>query len=180
MTELYNKSQGGWLEVEKQFDGIPSTITEEGDLSSGELNICLKGVLKKWSEWERFFEDADHIYWSEASQHLASVSGLLRVIPKSSLYVALDKGNKLLVYLDPFAIEKTFGEDVKVQMERDTEELYSLKRPTLSDNVRTFSVQKNRELNNFDEDQCGVDHLGHWVSRGDFPYICKLGQSTCF
>ncbi|KAL8920489.1 MAG: hypothetical protein Q9208_006238 [Pyrenodesmia sp. 3 TL-2023] len=162
LEDLYAKEQPAWSAIVGQFDAASAnTGLQKGDPEVGTVGSVLKTIIdKKWSVWD----DADLTYLRKLNDHLVDTAGLLRVVPSSLIYIALDRNGKILIYLDPIAVQRTFGNETKLRMERDTKDLYDLKPPTRAKNVRTTSQSKNEERNGFQPDQCGVDHLGHWVS----------------
>ncbi|KAL8941462.1 MAG: hypothetical protein Q9211_001818 [Gyalolechia sp. 1 TL-2023] len=98
---------------------------------------------------------------NERNQYLAVSSGLLRSIPDDIIFIAGDRDDNILVYLDPIAVPVAFGNEVKARMERESIRFFSLKKPELNKrDVRHASQQRHRERNGFSQDQCGVDHLG--------------------
>lgn len=106
---------------------------------------------------------------NERSEYLASSFGLLRSIPQTCIYIALDKNDKVLVHLDPLGVERAFGKKVKTRMERDSILFYYHKKPERNFNKRHASTSEagNRRRNNLLESQCGTDHYGHRVSVRD-------------
>lgn len=99
---------------------------------------------------------------NERNEFLATKSGLLRAIPSDFIYMAGDKDDKVLVYLDPIGIPYAFGQTVQTQMERDSIRFYSLKNPVYpkgSKDVRHISQERHMQRNGFVQDQCGVDHI---------------------
>ncbi|KAI4121785.1 MAG: hypothetical protein LQ338_006174 [Usnochroma carphineum] len=167
LDRLYGMGQQGWLQVASRYDQVSgTTAAQTGDHDPRSLTHFVKEVSNRWSRWMYLFEDADHRYLSKANEYLASTPGLLRIVPESPIYIALDKKNKLLIYLDPEAVQRTFDETIKAQMESDTEALYALKPPAKQANARTLSQNQNEERNGFKKDQCGVDILGHWHEQG--------------
>ncbi|KAL8899636.1 MAG: hypothetical protein Q9207_006096, partial [Kuettlingeria erythrocarpa] len=168
VKNLYAKGQPTWSEIEARFDAtFVATAAQEKDPESVSLSSVLTELVKKkWSGWLHRFEDANLVYLGKLNDHLVDNSGLLRVIPESSIYIALDENYKILVYLDPSAVHRTFGDETKRRMERDTKDLYDLKPPTRAKNARTTSQVDNEKRNGFKTDECGVDHLGHWHEPG--------------
>ncbi len=166
VKDLYAKGQPTWSELEDRFDAaLVATAAQQKDPESGFFtSVLTELVRKKWSTWLHRFEDADLVYLGKLNDHLVAKPDLLRIIPESSIYIALDGNYKILVYLDPSAVQRTFGDETKKRMEQDTKDFYDLKPPTRAKNARTTSQLDNEERNRFKSDNCGVDHLGHWVS----------------
>lgn len=104
----------------------------------------------------------DFAHDSERDQYLATRSGLLRDIPQDYVYIAGDKNDEVIVYLDPIGISYAFGNRVKRRLEEETIEFFAMKRPTppLKKDTRHQSHQAHLERNGFSPDQCGVDHIG--------------------
>lgn len=108
---------------------------------------------------------------SERDQYLATRSGLLRNISKDYVYIAGDKNDQVLVYLDPIGIPFAFGNRVKRRLEAETIEFFAMKRPTPPKDVdnRHQSHPAHLKRNHYSPDQCGVDHIGILHKTGD-PY----------
>ncbi|KAL9028989.1 MAG: hypothetical protein Q9196_002718 [Gyalolechia fulgens] len=112
---------------------------------------------------------------NERNQYLAVSTGLLRNIPDDIIFIAGDRDDNILVYLDLIAVSLGFGNEVKARMERESIYYFSLKKPELSKrDVRQTSQQRHRERKWFSEDQCGVDHR---ASSSVFS-ILNSGKST--
>ncbi|KAL8752737.1 MAG: hypothetical protein Q9184_005640 [Pyrenodesmia sp. 2 TL-2023] len=99
---------------------------------------------------------------SERDQYLATPSGLLRHIPKDYVYIAGDKNDQIIVYLDPIGIRSAFGNRVKRRLQKETIEFFAMKQPTppAKNDTRHQSHAAHLERNGFSENQCGVDHMG--------------------
>ncbi|KAL8757399.1 MAG: hypothetical protein Q9184_004222 [Pyrenodesmia sp. 2 TL-2023] len=165
LTRLYPLDKEARLEIVGKFDAASRSIDQQkGNLDSETLEYALQIIVSRWKFWSgHCFKDRDN---AKAHEHLASCPGLLRIIPDSSIYIAVDNKNHLLVYLDPFAMKRAFDNEIKARVERDTEDFYSLKLPIRNESARTTSQTQNQVTNNFRDYECGVDHYGNWHATG--------------
>ncbi|KAL8916164.1 MAG: hypothetical protein Q9208_008665 [Pyrenodesmia sp. 3 TL-2023] len=99
---------------------------------------------------------------SERDQYLATRSGLLRDIPNHYIYIAGDKNDEIIVYLDPIGIPSTFGNRVKRRLEKETIEFFAMKKPKAPQftDPRHKSYLAHLKRNGLSPEQCGVDHMG--------------------
>lgn len=164
LVKLY-REQESWPVLVQAYNTALQTI-ESGSVSNSDLEArCLDFIRKRWKRWKFGSSNGgdDSTFKNDCNEILATTPDLLRTVPDMCLYIALDKNDKVLVHLDPFGVTRTFGEAVKTRMERDTILWSFLKPPQREVNTRHDSAERNRVRNGLEENQCGTDHIGHWV-----------------
>ncbi|KAI4168612.1 MAG: hypothetical protein LQ343_006276 [Gyalolechia ehrenbergii] len=163
LLHMYTNQQT-WPNLMQEYNAVSRSIETGKTPNLDLLARCLNVIRDRWKFLKAKF--IDHTFHNERNEHLATTPGLLRSIPDTYIYMALDKNDRLLLHLDPSGIERTFGKDVKTRMERDTIFWFFLKPPQKNVNARQASAKKNMERNKLMENQCGTDHLGHWLQVG--------------
>lgn len=159
---LYASGSGSWLKVEQESDAL----NESGELESEEGKLWyLKKVQENWKKWKV----TDKTFLNNRNRYASTTEGILRAPPENELYLALDKNDRIFIFLDPEGLSQAFDEHVLVRMLDDTKLFYSpsLKVPNPKGNKRHLSQKLHMELNPYlNEKECGSEHYGHWHARG--------------
>lgn len=133
------------------------------------LQEILVDIEGRWPVWARKADNItrDHVFNKKRNSRAFSTEGILREPPKESMYIAIDKKGKLLVFIDPKGLVYAYDEATKARMEADTRLLFRLKPANAAVNQRHQSIDELLKQNpHIRPEQCGTDHWGPWHSTG--------------
>ena len=128
-------------------------------------------VIEKWEGWgsgtrewtkdKKMINDRNLFASNPKNQILRrpSVNG-----DAMAIYMAFDKKNKLIIFLDPQGIPWSYNEAIHKLMKEDAHEFYSnIKPPNPKSNKRHVSQREHLKQNPaLKPHWCGSDHYGHW------------------
>lgn len=116
---------------------------------------------KEWTKDKKMNNDRN-LFASDATNHILrrpTVDGNV-----SAIYIAFDRNDKIIAFLDPQGIPWSYDDDVHKRMKDDSHDFYSkIKAPNPKSNKRHISQREHlRDNAALKPYWCGSDHYGHW------------------
>ena len=170
--ELHDSGRDTWPEAEESFDKI---LQEKLTNARTGNRYCLQRVLEKWKRWKC----PNKCRINERNAEISTRDELLRAPPNDEIYLALDRNDFIVAFLDPQGIQQAFGEGVLERMIADSELFYSLKYPSKKSNKRHASRNQFLRHNpHLDPQKCGSDHYGNWHAQAHSGCMVESADVT--
>ncbi|KAL6720028.1 hypothetical protein ACLMJK_001949 [Lecanora helva] len=188
-AEMYGQPSGNWRELMNEAEAAMKTDNLE--YPSAELfQRKFRYINDQWPRWTKTKKDKkyqdDRNIWTAAEKN-----GVLRRPSyngdSSAIYIAVDREDRLIIFLDPDGIQAAFGNEsvgdspVIDKLGSDAHEFYShYKIPREEENVRHTSQQSLLDRNiHLKAWECGSDHYGTWHETGGTQRALRI-SSDCF
>ena len=156
--DLYDAGEDTWPVAEQNFEEVMNTKRD--------YLVKVRRCWKTYKTIDTRRKNKRNIF--------AATTNFMRKPPDDHLYFALDRNNKMFLFLDPEGLHCAYGKSIVDKMRQDTRKIFSdYKAFNKKGNKRHASMQAN-----VDVDQSDTDHYGHWHARGqeDKPMI-ETGDS---
>ena len=149
-------------------------LLRDGDPEKQPLRKILQEILEKWGRWKR--HAVDYMRNNKRNSFTSTNEGYYREPPKDSRYILVDHNGKLVIFLEPNAIENAYGPGVIEKMIEDADNYFAIKKPASTDGKHRWRGDKEHfELNpHLTKADCGTDHYGSWHAAGHpdvLPYL---------